>query len=92
MPPIPVYTLNLDDDLAYDAPEFVEGIATVLADVPENPFASKRLCLIAKENGYSMMGKDYVKTVELGIEVSRTPLTTEKEWRAALKDGFGILL
>jgi len=39
-----------------------------------------------------MLGKDYIKTVEKGVEVSRTALTTEKEWRAALEANFGITL
>ena len=39
-----------------------------------------------------MLGKDYVKTVEKGAEVSRTELPTEKEWRAALEANFGITL
>ena len=39
-----------------------------------------------------MLGKDYVKTVERGVEVSRTELPTEKEWRDALKANFGITL
>ena len=43
MPPIPVYALNLDDDLAYDSQEFVEGLANVLDEDPEkNIFAAKR--------------------------------------------------
>ena len=39
-----------------------------------------------------MLGKDYIKTVERGVEVSRTPLSTEKEWREALQANFGITL
>ena len=43
MPPIPVYALNLEDDLPYDAPEFVEGLANVLDEDPEkNIFQAKR--------------------------------------------------
>jgi len=43
MPPIPVYALNLEDDLPYDAPEFVEGLANVLDKDPEkNIFQAKR--------------------------------------------------
>ena len=50
------------------------------------------LCVLAKEDGHVMLGKDYIKTVEKGVEVSRTPLPTEKEWRAALEANFGITL
>ena len=39
-----------------------------------------------------MLGADYLKTVERGVEVSRTQLSTEKEWRDALKANFGITL
>ena len=39
-----------------------------------------------------MLGKDYIKTVERGVEVSRTALSTEKAWREALKANFGITL
>ena len=123
MPPIPVYALNLDDDLPYDSPEFVEGLAAVLDEDPEkNIFAAKRsapasaslrlarsrrwravraidatvppagLCVLAKDNGHVMLGKDYIKTVERGVEVSRTELPTEKEWREALEANFGITL
>ena len=43
MPPVPVYALNLEDDLPYDAPEFVEGLANVLDEDPEkNIFQAKR--------------------------------------------------
>ena len=43
MPPVPVYALNLEDDLPYDAPEFVEGLAAVLDEDPEkNIFQAKR--------------------------------------------------
>jgi hypothetical protein len=43
MPPIPVYALNLEDDLPYDSPEFVEGLAAVLDKDPEkNIFQAKR--------------------------------------------------
>ena len=115
MPPVPVYALNLEDDLPYDAPEFVEGLANVLDEDPEkNIFQAKRsarasstlrlarsrrrrvppagLCVLAKDNGHVMLGKDYIKTVERGVEVSRTSLSTEKEWRAALEANFGITL
>ena len=123
MPPVPVYALNLEDDLPYDAPEFVEGLANVLDEDPEkNIFQAKRsapassslrlarsrrwravraidatvppagLCVLAKDNGHVMLGKDYIKTVERGVEVSRTALPTEKEWREALKANFGITL
>ena len=50
------------------------------------------LCVLAKDNGHIMLGKDYIKTVERGVEVSRTPLSTEKEWREALEASFGITL
>ena len=43
-------------------------------------------------DGHVMLGKDYIKTVERGGEVSRTALSTEKEWRDALKANFGITL
>ena len=119
MPPIPVYALNLSDNLEYDSPEFVEGLAAVLDEDPEkNIFQAKRsarcplpfdshgrdaidatrrvppagLCVLAKDNGHVMLGKDYIKTVERGVEVSRTELPTEKEWRAALEANFGITL
>ena len=39
-----------------------------------------------------MLGKDYIKTVESGVEVSRTALSTEKAWREALEANFGITL
>ena len=39
-----------------------------------------------------MLGKDYIKTVERGVEVGRTELSTEKEWREALEANFGITL
>ena len=39
-----------------------------------------------------MLGKDYIKTVERGVEVSRTELSTEKAWRDALEANFGITL
>ena len=48
--------------------------------------------MIAKDNGHVMLGKDYIKTVERGVEVSRTELPTEKEWRDALEANFGITL
>jgi hypothetical protein len=130
MPPIPVYAINLEDDLPYDSPEFVEGLAAVLDEDPEkNIFQAKRsapassslrlvrsrrwrpggektptstpstrrvlpagLCVLAKDNGHVMLGKDYIKTVERGVEVSRTELPTEKEWRDALEANFGITL
>ena len=114
MPPVPVYALNLEDDLPYDAPEFVEGLANVLDKDPEkNIFQAKRsapvsslrrarsrrrrappagLCVLAKENGHVMLGKDYIKTVERGVEVSRAELPTEKAWREALEANFGITL
>ena len=50
------------------------------------------LCVLAKEDGHIMLGKDYIKTVERGVEVSRAELPTEKEWRDALKANFGITL
>ena len=50
------------------------------------------LCVLAKDNGHVMLGKDYIKTVERGVEVSRTELPTEKEWRDALEANFGITL
>ena len=50
------------------------------------------LCVLAKGNGHVMLGKDYIKTVERGVEVSRTELPTEKEWREALEANFGITL
>ena len=50
------------------------------------------LCVLAKDNGHVMLGKDYIKTVERGVEVSRAQLSTEKEWRAALEANFGITL
>ena len=50
------------------------------------------LCVLAKADGHTMLGKDYIKTVERGVEVSRTQLSTEKEWRAALEANFGITL
>ena len=50
------------------------------------------LCVLAKGNGHVMLGKDYIKTVERGVEVSRTELPTEKEWRDALEANFGITL
>ena len=50
------------------------------------------LCVLAKDNGHVMLGKDYIKTVERGVEVSRTQLPTEKEWREALEANFGITL
>ena len=50
------------------------------------------LCVLAKDDGHVMLGKDYIKTVERGVEVSRTTLSTEKEWREALEANFGITL
>ncbi len=50
------------------------------------------LCVLAKDNGHIMLGKDYIKTVERGVEVSRTTLSTEKAWRDALEANFGITL
>ena len=50
------------------------------------------LCVLAKDDGHVMLGKDYIKTVERGVEVSRAQLPTEKEWRAALEANFGITL
>ena len=50
------------------------------------------LCVLAKDNGHVMLGKDYIKTVERGVEVSRTTLSTEKAWRDALEANFGITL
>ena len=50
------------------------------------------LCVLAKDDGHVMLGKDYIKTVERGVEVSRTELSTEKEWREALEANFGITL
>ena len=48
MPPIPVYALNLEDDLEYDAPEFVEGLAAVRASAsastPSTRHSSSRRC------------------------------------------------
>lgn len=92
MPPMPVYAVNINDDLGLDAPEFVEGFGSVLAQVPENLFASKRICVLAQPDGHVTLGKDYVKTITRGVEVSRTELPTEKEWRAALAENFGITL
>ena len=50
------------------------------------------LCVLAKADGHVMLGKDYIKTVERGVEVSRTTLSTEKAWRDALEANFGITL
>ena len=50
------------------------------------------LCVLAKDDGHVMLGKDYIKTVSKGVEVSRTELPTEKAWRAALEANFGITL
>ena len=63
-----------------------------LDDVYEELLAEDGLCVLAKDNGHVMLGKDYIKTVERGVEVSRTQLSTEKEWRAALEANFGITL
>ena len=61
-------------------------------DPEKNIFAAKRLCVLAKDDGHVMLGKGYIKTVERGVEVSRTALSTEKAWREALKANFGITL
>ena len=72
--------------------EFKDGIAGVLADDEKNPFSQKRLCIMIRDTGFDFVGKDYVKEVRDGQEVSRNPLEDEDAYRAALKRVAGIEL
>ena len=89
-PAEPVYLCALSDDCAMDCDEFQAGIANVLA--PENPFSQKRMTIMLNATGFTFVGKDYVKTVAHGKEVSRTKLATEKAYREALEAAAGIKL
>ncbi|EOD13157.1 hypothetical protein EMIHUDRAFT_212903 [Emiliania huxleyi CCMP1516] len=91
-PPEPVYLVNFDDDLALDCDEFKAGIAGVLADVEQNPFSQKRMCIMMREEGFDFVGKDYVKEMRHGKEVKREPLKDEAAYREALKQVAGITL
>ena len=88
----PIYLLNSTDDLALDAPEFEAGLASVLVENEMNPFSQKRMCIMADENGFQFIGKDYTKRIENGVEVSRTKLANEAAYREALKEIAGITL
>lgn len=88
----PVYLLNSTDDLPLDAAEFQEGLASVLVENEMNPFSQKRMCIMMTAKGFHFIGKDYKKTIENGVEVSRTQLASEREYRDALKAIAGITL
>ena len=91
---MPVYTVNPSDDLDRDQEyvntEFTQGLASVLADVPENMFAQKRIAVLATAKGHVTFGRDYVKEVVDGLEVSRKELPTEAAWRRAVKERMGM--
>ena len=61
-------------------------------EAPENPFSQKRMTIMLNATGFTFVGKDYVKTVAHGKEVSRTKLATEKAYREALEAAAGIKL
>lgn len=91
-PPEPIYLLEFGDDLAFDCQEFSDGLAFVLADVEQNPFSQKRMCIMLRHSGFDFVGKDYWKEVRDGKEVSRSPLEDEATYRAALVKVAGIQL
>lgn len=91
-PPEPLYIIGSSDNLPLDCQEFVDGLASVLVVAEQNFFSQKRMCLLATESGYVFVGKDYVKTIEHGKEVSRTQLTGEKAWREAIASVAGVNL
>ena len=88
----PVYLLNSTDDLALDCQEFVDGLNSVLVESEMNPFSQKRMCIMMTAKGFHFIGKDYTKSIENGVEVSRTKLASEKEYREALQAIAGITL
>jgi len=93
-PPEPVYLLNSSDNCTIDCDDFVEGLNAVLADVPQNPFSQKRMCILLNDAGFTFVGKNYVKTIEHGKETSRTPLdeNDEKAYLEAIRSATGMEL
>jgi hypothetical protein len=83
---------NDADDLTMDHPDFAEGMASVLSILPENMFAQKRICFTCTAEGYKFLGKDYIKEKVNGVEVRRTPIKCEGEWRKVAEGEFGIRL
>ena len=88
----PVYLLNFDDDLQFDCEEFQHGLSAVLSNDEANIFASKRMCIILRENGFDYVGSKYWKQVRNGSEVHREALTDELAYREALEKVAGIRL
>lgn len=82
----PVHIFASTDDLMYECPEFVFGLGCVLADVPQNPFAAKRMVIQVTPSGFTFIGEGYSKTIENGVETSRTKLNDEREYRAAIEE------
>jgi N-hydroxyarylamine O-acetyltransferase len=86
----PMYRFHSEDDLDYDAPEFQKGLEYVLTK--SATFNEKRLCVISTENGHITLGSDYVKWVEKWETTKQLTLPTEKDWRSALFNYFGVKL
>jgi len=91
-PPEPVHIFNADDDLSMDCEEFTSGLAGVCSVAEANFFSQKRFCLVCTAQGFRYLGSDYVKEKTLGVEVRRTPITSEAHWRKVASDEFGIHL
>lgn len=89
-PPAPVHIFNLSDDLAYDDESFAAGIKTVTEESEQNIFSQKRLCVLGTKRGYKMLGTDYFKVDEDGVEASRVPIKTEEAYRACMKEHFDL--
>jgi len=91
-PPEPVHIFNSDDDLAMDCDEFTSGLAGVLTVAEANFFSQKRFCLVCTAQGFKYLGQDYIKEKTLGVEVRRTPITSEAAWRKTANEEFGVRL
>jgi hypothetical protein len=91
-PAEPIHIFNDADDLPMDHPDFATGIAAVLSDVPQNMFSQKRICMACTADGYKFLGKDYIKEKVNGVEVRRTPIKGEAEWRKVAEEEFGVKL
>ena len=86
------HIFNPNDNLDYDAEEFKNGLACVLAEVPENLFSQKKIVSMSTTTGHKTLGSDYIKFVEHGVEIKRLPAVGEKAYREAASTYFGINL
>lgn len=86
----PMYRFHIDDDIEVTASELLAGLDHVLNISPT--FNEKRICVMSNTRGHIALGKDCVKWVEKGENVRQIELPTETDWRAALKEHFGITL